>query len=132
MSEETFTAGAVPQEEEPTNCNPQDIQPTDGTLQQPELSDLAPRKPVGCHNSQETNSDSWEGADDDMFPLGAKDEIPDSYDSEPGQCVALWCGGRGDISVVFLCVKKGSPQTSYLAKDLAQKFHDGFMDCIGR
>ncbi|KAF2735436.1 hypothetical protein EJ04DRAFT_193653 [Polyplosphaeria fusca] len=56
ISEGIITAGAAPREEGPTNRDPLDIQPTDVTTQQPELSDLAPREPVGCHSPQETNS----------------------------------------------------------------------------
>ncbi|KAF2190069.1 hypothetical protein K469DRAFT_682229 [Zopfia rhizophila CBS 207.26] len=48
ISEEIITAGAAPQEEGPTNCDPRDIQP--------ELFDLAFRELVGCYSPQETNS----------------------------------------------------------------------------
>lgn len=63
ISEETLTADAARKEEELTNCSPQGIQPTDVTPQQPELSGLAPREPVGFHSLQETNSVSLASCD---------------------------------------------------------------------
>ncbi|KAF2680217.1 hypothetical protein K458DRAFT_393187 [Lentithecium fluviatile CBS 122367] len=66
ISEEIITAGAAPQDEEPTNCDPRDIQPTDVTPQQPETSSLTPReaKTIGCDSPQETNSIANPAADE--------------------------------------------------------------------
>jgi len=64
----------------------------------------------------------------------ARDQIPVTYTGKRGMCVNLWCGGRKNVAVVFyLCLHDTTPDSnSFLAKDLAQKFHDGFHDCNGR
>lgn len=59
--------------------------------------------------------------------------IPELYLGEPGWCNNLWCGGKGDDSVVFyLCGTPEAEQIMFTPKDLAQKFHDGFHDCNGK
>jgi hypothetical protein len=71
--------------------------------------------------------------DDQDFPQQARDDVPDSYSATPGQCHLLWCGGGGEHTVAFyLCLKPDAKKTSFAAKDLARKFHDGFNSCYSR
>ncbi|KAF2869663.1 hypothetical protein BDV95DRAFT_620234 [Massariosphaeria phaeospora] len=65
----------------------------------------------------------------------ARAEIPKQYLGTRGMCTNLWCGGEtsGGKGVVFyLCLKQDTPDRLFGNKDLAQRFHDGFHDCMGK
>jgi hypothetical protein len=64
----------------------------------------------------------------------AHKQIPEYYLGKRGMCVNLWCGGdnsKGRGVVFLLCLHDTTSDTLFGAKDLAQKFHDGFYDCNG-
>jgi hypothetical protein len=61
--------------------------------------------------------------------------MPNVYTGIPGMCNRLWCGGnqkKGVAVAFYLCLKPETPQLDLQARDLAQKFHDGFHDCNGK